>query len=303
MEILLKQPYSFCQIGKRGNQEDSRFPDDDTPNGCPPVFVVCDGVGGQDKGEVASRVVADAIGEYLGNLDLTKPFKAKDFSKVLDTAYNKLEKAMSRETRDMATTLTLVAFHGGGALCAHMGDSRIYHVRQGVGILYRSNDHSLVNELVHSGNLTPEEAVDHPRSNVITRCLCHINQDEERPGATVVQIRDIQKDDYFFLCSDGVNHCINDNELFKILNSSSSDQDKISIIAEKSSKSSDNNTAYMIAVKEIIRSEEEKEELEIPEERSAVTSPIKTNVEIAEEIYPENLKNRTLSNFFKNLFK
>ena len=61
----MNQPYSFTQLGRRTNQEDSRYPDCDTPKDPQPFFVVCDGVGGNEKGEVASRTVCDAFGKAL----------------------------------------------------------------------------------------------------------------------------------------------------------------------------------------------------------------------------------------------
>ena len=79
MEILLSQPYSFCQLGKRSNQEDARFPDANEPRSPGRVFVVCDGVGGQEKGEVASRLVADTIGHEMLRVDLSKPFGTAGF--------------------------------------------------------------------------------------------------------------------------------------------------------------------------------------------------------------------------------
>lgn len=252
MEILLKQPYSFCQLGRRSNQEDARFPDVNAPQGVKPVFVVCDGVGGQDKGEVASRTVTDAIGEFMDGVDLTKPFGPSDFSKVLEHVYKRLEKAMGRDNREMATTMTFVCFHGEGVFCAHMGDSRIYHIRPGVGILYQSEDHSLVNALVHSGNITPEEAINHPQSNVITRCIGYVEKGADKPSATTMQIEDIEEGDYFFLCSDGVLHKVDDSELFNILSSELTDKEKLKIIAEESKGSSDNNTAYLIGVEKVV---------------------------------------------------
>ena len=248
MKIQLKQPYSFCQIGKRANQEDARFPDSDVPCGSDRFFVVCDVVGGQDKGEVASRTVADAIGDCMSGIDLSDIFTYEDFRKVLDHAFSSLSKQISKETQAMATTMTFVCFHAGGVFCAHMGDSRIYHIRPGVGILYQSEDHSLVNELVHSGNLTPEEAIGHSRSNVITRCIRHVEKGLERPAATTLQIEDVEEGDYFFLCTDGVLNMIDDGELFSLLSSDESDKDKIRLIADKSFGSPDNNTAYLIGI-------------------------------------------------------
>lgn len=309
MEILLNQPYSFWQRGKRSNQEDARFPDCDTPQGCKPAFVVCDGVGGQDKGEVASRTVADAIGRYMENVDLSKPFTSSDFSKVLEYTYSCLYKKMRSETREMATTMTFVCFNSAGVFCAHMGDSRIYQIRPNVGIIYQSEDHSLVNALVHSGNLTPEEAINHPKSNIITRCISYVEKGTDKPSATAIQLVDVEPGDYFFLCSDGVLHCIGDNELLSILSSGKTDKEKMEIIADKSKDSSDNNTAYLIGVEKVISSDDRdiandigiSEEIEVSETR---TTPLDKSCNHADEVYANVESTGTkISNFFKGLFR
>ena len=310
MEIVLKQPYSFWQRGKRSNQEDARFPDCNTPQGCKPVFVVCDGVGGQDKGEVASHAVADAIGRYMEDVDLTKPFTSMDFSKVLEYVYSCLYKKMKNDTREMATTMTFVCFNADGAFCAHMGDSRIYQIRPGVGIMYQSEDHSLVNALVHSGNLTPQEAINHPKGNVITRCISYVEEGMDKPSATTIQINDVEAGDYFFLCSDGVMHCIEDDELFSILSSDKTDKEKIHIIAEKSKYSCDNNTAYLIGVEQVILSND-KEFVDNTviakntEVSGTTTVPLDKSNYIADEVYANVVVSTgtKISNFFKGLFR
>lgn len=301
MEILLKQPYSFCQKGRRSNQEDARFPDDDSPQGVKPAFVVCDGVGGQDKGEVASRTVADAIGDYMDNVDLTKPFDASDFSKVLEYVYIRLNKVMGHDNREMATTMTFVCFHGNGVFCAHMGDSRIYHIRPGVGILYQSEDHSLVNALVHSGNITPEEAINHPQSNVITRCIGYVEKGIEKPSATTMQIEDVEDGDYFFLCSDGVLHKVDDSNLYNILSSDNSDKDKIEQIADLSKGSSDNNTAYLICVEKVINANENKDDADNNDVSD--TTLLSKRSGMSQEAFPHQMTTgKKISNFIKDLF-
>lgn len=307
MEIILNQPYSFCQLGKRGNQEDSRFPDDDAPQGYKAAFVVCDGVGGQDKGEVASRTVADAFGEYLENTDLSKPFTTEDFSKALGFAFDALQKRMKGDSKQMATTLTFVCFHSDGVFMAHMGDSRIYHIRPNAGILYQSEDHSLVNALVHSGNITPEEAINHPQGNVITRCIGYVAPGQNRPTATTYSTKDVEAGDYFFLCSDGVLHKLDDTQLLGILSSDKNDKDKLEYIADLSKNSSDNNTAYLIGVKEVLAEldnacEEEVEELPTPTP-STTTTPLQNKQPIAREVEPGEQKSSKFSQFIKNLFK
>ena len=169
-------------------------------------------------------------------------------------------------------------------MMAHIGDSRIYQVRPGHGIIYRSEDHSLVNSLVHNGIITPEQAVNHPQSNVITRYMGPKETDRDRCMATVVNTKDIQKNDYFFLCSDGVLHNLSDEELVAILSSDKSNQEKNDIIAAKSFSSSDNNTAILINVADVI---DDSNEDEAPFEGSQ-TRPIKSKQYVSSEIASES---------------
>lgn len=256
MKITLGQPYSFCQKGQRGNQEDARYPDNDKPSALTRTFVVCDGVGGLEKGEVASRTVADAIGTYMQRVDCSQEFTSAELTLVLDRAFRALNRVMDEDTREMATTLTFLCVNGGGVMAAHIGDSRIYQVRPGTGILYQSEDHSLVNSLVHSGVITPQEAIDHPRKNVITRCIGYVAPGEERPTATTMQIKDVEPGDYFFMCTDGVLDRVSDKMLIEILSSAESDEWKIKGLARLSRDSSDNNTAYLIRIESVHQDEE-----------------------------------------------
>ena len=304
MKIEISRPYSFCQLGKRDNQEDARFPDEDMPAGCAPVFVVCDGVGGRDKGEVASRLVADTLGEYVASRDLSRGLDSEDLSAALGHVYRRFERNLTPDTREMATTMTLVAFHRRGVLCSHMGDSRIYHVRPGVGILYRSDDHSLVNALVHSGNLTPEEAIDHPRSNVITRSIGYVEPGDERPAATTLQISDVEPGDYFFLCTDGVVNRLGDDELLEILSSSRPDREKMELIASRSRLGSDNNTAFLVGVASVEReSFDDFDDAMSSDDSSSSTAPIDRPDFRSQEVTPlGGSQGGKLSRFFKSLF-
>jgi protein phosphatase len=157
----------------------------------------------------------------------------------------------------MATTLTFLCLHTGGAMVAHIGDSRIYQIRPGAGILYRSFDHSLVNAMVHSGDITPDEAENHPKSNYITRSMNPGNAGQARSCASVLQITDVQAGDYFLLCTDGVLHCCDDNTLLEILSSEMPDEMKMRDLARKCYFSSDNNTAILVGIKEVVTDEQE----------------------------------------------
>lgn len=289
MDITLGTTYSFKRIGKRNNQEDARYPDDNSPADCAPFFLVCDGVGGSEKGEVASHTVCRAFAEILKGRDWSQDFSTDDFSKTLNYAYQELDRVADAGHRDMGTTLTFVCFHAGGCLAAHIGDSRIYHIRPGAGILYRSEDHSLVNALVHSGNITPEEAINHPRSNVITRCVS-VDRKEEWAKATVMRIDDLEAGDYFFLCTDGVLESVTDEVLVDILSSTLSDEAKLNRVAELCQASHDNHTAYLIPISSVVKDAIEIEEEQVPAsaEEGSPTRAFSRNREQAREIAAGN---------------
>lgn len=300
MEITLNTAYSFCQQGQRDYQEDSRYPDADCISGNQRFFVVCDGVGGCEKGEVASQTVCQAIGKAMEGTDFDSGFTNQQFHEVLDTAYNALDKIANDDNRDMGTTMTFICFHAGGCTMVHIGDSRIYQVRPAEGIIYRSDDHSLVNSMVHNGMLTPDEADKHPQRNVITRYMEAVEADQNRCMATVMRTEDVKDGDYFLLCTDGVLHCISDDELLDLLSGKGSDKEKMLTLAEKSKDSEDNNTAWLISIKSVTQTEESDSEDDATE--SAVTKRLTMKVRKQEEIESVQAKGSQLKKWFNKIF-
>lgn len=254
MKIVINQPLSFSRLGQRENQEDARFPDMDAPSVNSRVFAVCDGVGGSSHGEVASQIVASTFGEQLNNFDLSEGLTTEQFNDVLDNAYDALDqKAEEDEFSEMSTTFTLAVLHGAGITLAHMGDSRIYQYRPSQGIIYRSEDHSLVNSWVRDGIISPEEAINHPRRNVITRSMTPVPAGENRDMASLLCTDDVEAGDYIFLCTDGVLHGLSDEDLFAILEDKTlTDEQRLSHIADACKDSDDNNTAMLIPIKEVL---------------------------------------------------
>lgn len=254
MQIFLKQARSFHQLGQRSNQEDARFPDTDFPPADQRVFVVCDGVGGHDCGERASSTVCRGFAEYTSDERPDLAYRVKDFQYALGHAYQALyDEIESTGVTNMATTLTFAFFHANGVTLAHMGDSRIYQIRPGMGVIYRSNDHSLVGELVRNGDMTQEEADSSELNNVITRCITAVPDDQDFPKATIYESNDVQPGDIFLLCTDGVLHSLPEADLITFLsNKHASLEDKITLLAAESESSTDNNTAYLIEVDRVI---------------------------------------------------
>lgn len=132
IDILLTQPCSFSQLGNRDSQEDSFCPtvsDEQTS-----FFVVCDGVGGREHGEVASQLVCQTIEDLLTDGD-SSMLTAEDVLSLVEESYHTLynNRAISP---NMATTLAMMVKTDRGMLVAHLGDTRIYQVRKDKGVIF-----------------------------------------------------------------------------------------------------------------------------------------------------------------------
>lgn len=255
MKISIRQPLGYSHIGRKDQQEDAVwpwFPDVSSHDCC---IVLCDGVGGSEHGEIASRTSSRVIGEYLSKAVKEKQtIYEDDLQHAVNLAYDELEKidtgASEEGAVSMATTLACVCIHKDGILAAHMGDSRIYHVRPGQGLLYQSADHSLVNVLLQAGDITLEEAKNFPRKNVITKAIQP--HAKKRFKAEVNQLTDVQSGDYLFLCSDGVLEQLTNERLVEILSMDCSDKEKLSLLeAESEDKTNDNYSAYLVPIDKV----------------------------------------------------
>lgn len=256
MKINIRKPLFFSEIGRKDNQEDFLWPAQESATRENRVFLMCDGVGGQDSGEVASETAATALGTFLAKCKPEDVIVTKAmFEEALAYGYDELDKVDTGAARKMGTTMTCLVLHQGGALVAHIGDSRIYHIRPSLadengrsGIIYQSADHSLVNDLLRAGEITEEEAVNFPQKNVITRAMQpHL---ERRYRADIFNIDDLQAGDYFFLCSDGVLEQLTNDMLGAILSDTSLDDNgKLQAIRNVcNNKTRDNYTCWLIPI-------------------------------------------------------
>ena len=252
MKITIHQPLSYSHIGRKDNQEDSIYPPQGQATLKHRFFVLCDGMGGHNNGEVASRLVCETLGQFFESHTLKDGFLTEElFKEGLSTAYNTLDNNDDGSFKKMGTTLAFIYLHNGGCLSAHIGDSRIYHIRPGKGLMYQSSDHSLVNELLKIGEITPEEAINHPQKNVITRVMQpHL---EQRYKAEIHQLTDIKAGDYFFLCSDGVIEKLTNDQIIAILSDKTiSNEQKLKKFEEVGlNKTKDNFTAYLIPINQV----------------------------------------------------
>ena len=256
MKIKLNHPYALNEQGRRDNPEDSIYPPKGAANPNNRFFVVCDGVGGHSRGEVASQTVCAAFASFLK--DGGEKFNRASFEKALEYAYAELDSVDTEDSEPkMGTTLAFVYFHSRGVTLAHIGDSRVYQLRrQGghAGIFYKSRDHTHVNELVRAQIITEEEAATHPKRSVLTRVM---QPNQPRPvKAEYNEITDVEAGDYFFLCTDGILESVDDEALCDIIGGEGSDESKMKAIHEACLENSqDNFSAWLISVDDIIRDE------------------------------------------------
>ncbi len=251
MNISIFPPLSLHEIGQRNNNEDNIYPLKGEASLTDSLFLVCDGVGGAAKGEVASELACNTFASFFA--------KKRDFVSTeseIQAAILQVQTKMDdylaihgTSAKGMACTLTLLHLHQSGATIAHIGDSRVYHIR-GKEILFQTQDHKLVNDLVKYGAITAEQALTHPQRNVITRALQAASvQDVE---ADVQLIDDIQAADYFFLCSDGILERITDDILVEILGRKTSNDAKMKAIFDLcQGYAKDNFSAYLVQIKEV----------------------------------------------------
>ena len=251
MNISIQKPFSITEIGKRINNEDSIYPNNESVSANDRLFLVCDGVGGSNKGEVASSVACESIQNYFRSfLDTEREFSPDFIEKAVRYAEINFDEYLKQnpQAKGMATTLCLLYISSEGIYIAHAGDSRIYQIREGK-IIFQTEDHSLINSLVKNGQVLPEDANRHPQKNVIYKAI----QGSFYPvEIDIVKIKDIRSGDQFLMCTDGIIETLSDNEICQILSENGSSESKLNKIKELCKDTSrDNYSAYLIPIQEV----------------------------------------------------
>ena len=223
------------------------------------LFVVCDGMGGHAGGEFASAIAVNTVEEVLSNPDNAPEVVAVAEEGAIEVMRERLryairlagkrifEKANAEpEYRGMGTTCLVLLVDGPNAFVAHVGDSRGYLVRDG-RIEQLTEDHSLVNERIRAGLLTPEQARHHKLKNIITRSLGYTEDVE-----IDIQVRAVRRGDKFLLCSDGLSNLVEPAELGETVRSMNPQDAARQLVQMACSRGGDDNvTAVITRVDEI----------------------------------------------------
>lgn len=216
--------YSLCDTGKlRKVNQDNIFCSSEKIGCLPNLFVVADGMGGHNAGELASKLAIDYYIDYLkqkaneDNCDIETVLK-DGISYINDLVYK--ESLKDENYEGMGTTFVGATFieETGDLFVVNVGDSRLYLINDGIRKLTR--DHSLVEEMLQDGELTEQEAKNHPKKNIITRAVGV----EPKLSADTYKVN-CQNVNWILLCSDGLTNMIEEDEMLQYITNALTLQD------------------------------------------------------------------------------
>lgn len=211
-----------------------------------PLFAVADGMGGAQAGEVASRLAVEVLEQGLPNSAGSIEERLRERVREANARIN--EVGQSDEQRaGMGTTLTVAHVGEDELTVAHVGDSRLYRLRDGT-LERLTDDHTLVDELVRQGKLTPEEADEHPQRSIITRAL-----GPERGVEADSRTWPARAGDVYLICSDGLTSMVGEARVGELLAASPSlsAAGRVLIEAANDAGGRDNITVVLFRLEEV----------------------------------------------------
>src|SRR5881275_984815 len=211
MALAIVEKASLTDVGRQRQGNEDNFLERS------PLFAVADGMGGARAGEVASKIAVEKLGASVE----ANGSPEQHLAEVTKEANREIYRMAQNDSAlaGMGTTLTAALVTGREVAIGHVGDSRVYRYRDGE-LERLTQDHSLVEEFVRQGKLTPEEAETHPQRSIITRAL------GPEPDVEVETYTHSGRDgDVYLLCSDGLSAMVSEDEIAAILESRSSLED------------------------------------------------------------------------------
>ncbi len=210
------------------------------------LAVVCDGMGGASAGDIASKTAVEIISQYVLNA-YNSSMTSDDITRLIDNAISSANLEVftlsqkDEQLKGMGTTAVVAVVREAQAIICNVGDSRAYIVNDNLVQLTR--DHSVVQSLVESGKLSPEEARVHPEKNVITRAL-GVEENVLSDSYCV----DLGEKDKILLCTDGLSNYATQDSILRIVNDNASDKITDLLVKEANQNGGrDNITAAVIS--------------------------------------------------------
>ena len=212
------------------------------------MIILADGMGGHRAGNIASEMAVTDLGIAWVDTQIDTVNEVREwFANYLEIENQKIHQLGQDDAyKGMGTTLEAVAIIGNQAIYAHIGDSRIGLIR-GEENHQLTSDHSLVNELLKAGQLTPEEAASHPQKNIITQSIGQ--KDEIQPDFGMITL---EPGDYLLLNSDGLTNMISGSEICDIVTSDIPLADKTATLVRFANNAGglDNITVALVSMNE-----------------------------------------------------
>lgn len=182
------------------------------------LYLVADGMGGYEYGEIASSVAARVTSEYilsklyLPQVDPNGSKPEESLHEIIETGITRAQQLVKQKAPGGGTTLTAAIIIGDQVTVAHVGDSRAYFLHPDGRMELLTHDHTLVHRLVELGQITEEEAQVHPNRNVLYRAL-----GQPEPLKPDIQTYPMPHPGYLMICSDGLWGSVTDDEMFRIV--------------------------------------------------------------------------------------
>lgn len=238
----------YTDVGiARSENQDAIFVSSMRVGPVPNLFIVADGMGGHNAGDVASKEAVKTMSSYVRDFPAADFVKPPDYLDLLISAAKKANEhilTMSQKNFTMAgmgTTLTACVIVNGTVIITHVGDSRAYAISDD-GIIQLTTDHTYISELIQAGRVTQEEALTHPRRHVLTRVL----GDVEHSGldGLVIPLGSAKS---VLLCSDGLTNMIDNDSILTIVNSTGNVAQRAqALIDEANNRGGDDNISAVL---------------------------------------------------------
>lgn len=213
--------------------------------GIPTCFVIADGMGGHKCGEVASKMAVDSVCNLLLKADWQQENISQMLSDIItrvnDEIYN--FSILDEATQGMGTTLIITVLKNRKLYIGHVGDSRVYIIKED-SIEKITWDHSFIEELVKNGSITKDEAINHPKKNLITRAVgC-----EPELQVDTYEL-EVKEEHVVLLCTDGLTNMLSEDEIFEIINKNEEPQNACDTLVQNANNNGGEDNITVIVGK------------------------------------------------------
>ncbi len=236
--------YGRTDVGKhRENNQDNIFVSDDPVGSLPNLYIVADGMGGHAAGDFASRYAIQMVVDFVKKSTVRNPISL--IRRAIISANNEVYREAEKDAAKggMGTTMVIGVIDGMRLICGNIGDSRLYLINDDIRQI--TMDHSLVEELIRSGQLERNKGRNHPEKNIITRAMG--SRDEALPDFFEIGL---SPGDRILMCSDGLSNMVENDELRDIVRENEDVREAVDALVERANYygGNDNISAVVIAV-------------------------------------------------------